>query len=141
MNHASWLFTHMIDKYEQITRIQSYCDETKAALALAIENDEKARNAAKEAAEKLAVVKKEHRLVKNRIIFLIGESIQEKLHVEKPPCVICYEKYCDQKRQECALPCGHRFCYPCLDIMTPKTCPNCRKEFTMPELYKLFQQF
>jgi len=79
MNHASWLFTHMIDKYEQITRIQSYCDETKAALALAIENDEKARNAAKEAAEKLAVVKKEHRLVKNRIIFLIGESIQEKL--------------------------------------------------------------
>jgi len=54
-------------------------------------------------------------------------------------CAICFEDYTsgeNNKHQESALPCGHRFCFSC--IVDCKNCPTCRKKFTKKQIYKLF---
>ena len=57
---------------------------------------------------------------------------------EKNSCNVCLENYSSPERQECALPCGHRSCYTCLLELPQKTCPTCRQEFTVDQIYKLF---
>lgn len=62
-----------------MNRVQFYYDEAKLKLEMAQKKDEKARKAAKEAAEGLSLAKRDHQKVKNRFIFLAGDSIQETL--------------------------------------------------------------
>ena len=93
----------------------------------------------------LAKAEEESKMIKARMQFLYADlvksELQETTAEEKPDkncCNICLEKYSSPDRQESALPCGHRFCFFCLSALKQKTCPTCRKPFTVEQIYKLF---
>ncbi|CAG5105150.1 Oidioi.mRNA.OKI2018_I69.chr1.g1879.t1.cds [Oikopleura dioica] len=53
-------------------------------------------------------------------------------------CKICFENYDSGTKIESTLHCGHRSCLKCLNDLSLKTCPICRKEFTKDQIIKLY---
>lgn len=44
-------------------------------------------------------------------------------------CQVCFENYNDKENRPYTItPCGHSFCTKCLDSLTDKSCPKCRRE-------------
>ncbi|CAL1710963.1 unnamed protein product [Somion occarium] len=54
-------------------------------------------------------------------------------------CDVCLEPYGweEQARTPHAIPCGHIFCYSCLQLTTPSNCPLCRKAFLPQRIKKI----
>ena len=94
--------------------------------------------------EKIAAGEESSRKRRARMMVFFADMV----HAEKVPkvdtvayknsCNVCLENYSSPERQECALPCGHRSCYTCLLELPHKTCPICRQDFTVDQIYKLF---
>jgi len=108
-------------------------------MSKASEEIEEARKRLKAAQEKYENIKKTSEIAKKRIIFLVSDSLNTELGEVKPSCSICFEKYEDPKRQETSLPCGHKFCYPCVTHFYGYTCPKCRQVFDWDKIIKNFQ--
>jgi len=53
-------------------------------------------------------------------------------------CNICLEEYNNDERRESVLYCGHRSCFNCLNDLTKKFCPICRKKYTAKQIIKFF---
>jgi len=132
--------------------------EAELAARNAISKAEKAKKEAEDAKKKLEERKKKAENLQKRVrsvkkdyertrkrMRLLSSELPEAYgrncvteSVERS-CPICFEEYAkgeDLEHQESALPCGHRFCFPC--IVQCKECPTCRKKFTKRQIYKLF---
>ncbi|CAG5111119.1 Oidioi.mRNA.OKI2018_I69.chr2.g5453.t1.cds [Oikopleura dioica] len=71
----------------------------------------------------------------------VHAETEEKLGItdeKRSSCKVCLEVYNGTIRQECALQCGHRSCFRCLNSLPRKICPICRKAFTAEQILKLF---
>ena len=118
----------------------------KAEIALRDEKIslENAQKAFEESKTKIVKAEEISKKRKARMMILFEEMLkaERKSDAEEQPdknsCNVCLENYSLPDRQECALPCGHRFCYKCLCELQQKTCPTCRKNFSVAAIYKLF---
>jgi len=139
-------------------------DSAETVLENAVKNVAEAKLVLKKAEETEANAvksldeKKEWRkTVQKRALFLAKEAMKEdnsdletdeemknskkkKIDEEedKLTCKICLEKFDDEHIEAAIIPCGHKFCYRCLDSIAPYNCPTCRAKFTMRKVYKLY---
>jgi hypothetical protein len=144
--------THRLDVYERHIEIsRNKVEAVKKQLMLAQDevkrNEaclEKAKNEITKCEEKIAAGEETSRKRKARMMVFCAAMVDaEKVpkidtDADKNTCNVCLENYSSPDRQECALPCGHRFCYKCLLELPQKTCPTCRQDFTVDQIYKLF---
>ncbi|CAG5084874.1 Oidioi.mRNA.OKI2018_I69.PAR.g10758.t1.cds [Oikopleura dioica] len=64
---------------------------------------------------------------------ICGKDVKNKFS-----CEVCFEAYNATDHIEIAIPCGHRFCLGCLNLMEEKICPTCRNAFNDDQMIKLF---